>query len=246
MSNRRGQAAKHRMYSVYFQSERHNIQFLAPLSVIPCFNLLCVARLCLVLCRLPLGPAIQPSTSQLKPIVEQCLDSMCLLMSSLLIEVLAQRQHIHPWAGAALVVLASMKASSESRSQKNFWPGIALLYLTQKHLSGDARKSIHLSNRNTELISILCIFNIEMSVGTMFLHVPFDVSPKHLLFTIRTGSILVFSQVLKSDVPFAVGLVGEGSFTSEAGKSPIVLTQTKLVCCLQQSRCKRVIFHGEF
>ena len=104
----------------------------------------------------------------------------------------------------------------------------------------------HLSNRNTQLISILCIFNIEMPVGTMFLHVPFDVSPKHLLFTIRTGSIFVFSQVLKSDVPFAVGLVGEGSFTSEAGISPIVLTQTKLVCCLQQSRCKRVKFHGEF
>ena len=136
-------AARYRMY-VYFttQSGRHNIQFLAPLSVIPCFNRLCVAKLCLVLCRLPLGPAIQPSTSQLKPIVEQCLDSMCLLMSSLLIEVLAQRQHIHPWAGAALVVLASMKASSESRSQKNFWPGIAMLYLTPKHLSEDRKTEI--------------------------------------------------------------------------------------------------------
>ena len=85
-----------------------------------------------------------------------------------------------------------------------------------------------------------------MPVGAMLLHVPFNVSPKHLLFTIRTGSILVFSQVLKSDVPFAVGLVGEGSFTSEAGKSPIVLTQTKLVCCLQQSRCKRLKVHGKF
>ena len=46
-------------------------------------------------------------------------------------EVLAQMQHIHPWAGAAVVVLASMKASSESRSQKNFWPAIGYLYLIQ-------------------------------------------------------------------------------------------------------------------
>ena len=57
------------------------------------------------------------------------------------------------------------------------------------------------------LISILYVFSKKMPVCTVFLHVALDVSPKHLLLTVGTCSVLVFSQVLESDVPLAVGLV---------------------------------------
>ena len=74
----------------------------------------------------------------------------------------------------------------------------------------------------------------------MFLHVALDISPKHLLLTIGTCSILVFSQVLKSDVPLAVGLVGEGTFAGETDKGSIKLALAELVGCFQHCRCNRL------
>ena len=74
----------------------------------------------------------------------------------------------------------------------------------------------------------------------MFLHVALDVSPKHLLLTIGTCSIFVFSQMLNSNVPLAVGLVGECSFAGETGKGSINLALAELVGCFQHCHCNRL------
>ena len=74
----------------------------------------------------------------------------------------------------------------------------------------------------------------------MFLHVALDIGPKHLLLAIWTCGILVFSQVLKPDVPLAVGLVGEGAFAGETEKGSIKLALAELVGCFQHCRCNRL------
>ena len=84
-----------------------------------------------------------------------------------------------------------------------------------------------------------------MPICAVFLHVAFDIGPKHLLLTIGTCSILVFSQVLNSDVPLAVGLVGEGAFAGETGKGSIKLSLAELVGCFQQCHCNRLRFNLE-
>ena len=74
----------------------------------------------------------------------------------------------------------------------------------------------------------------------MFLHVALDIGPKHLLLAIWTCGILVLSQVLKPDVPLAVGLVGEGAFAGETEKGSIKLALTELVGCFQHCSCNRL------
>ena len=89
------------------------------------------------------------------------------------------------------------------------------------------------------LISILYVFSKKMPICTVFLHVALDISPKHLLLTIGTCSILVFSQVLESDVPLAVWLVWEGSLTGETGKGSIIVAVAELVGRFQHCHCNR-------
>ena len=79
-----------------------------------------------------------------------------------------------------------------------------------------------------------------MPICTVFLHVALDISPKHLLLTVGTCGIFVFPQMLKSDVPLAVGLVGECSFAGETGKGSINLALAELVGCFQHCRCNRL------
>ena len=79
----------------------------------------------------------------------------------------------------------------------------------------------------------------------MFLHVALDIGPKHLLLAIWTCGILVFSQVLKPDVPLAVGLVGEGALAGKTGEGAVSLALTELVGCLKHCRCNRLKMNAD-
>ena len=83
-------------------------------------------------------------------------------------------------------------------------------------------------------------FSKKVPICTMFLHMALYISPKHLFLTIGTRSIPVFSQVLKPDVPLAVGLVRKEAFAGETSKGSVILSLAKIVGCFQQCRCNRL------
>ena len=96
-----------------------------------------------------------------------------------------------------------------------------------------------------QLVSIMYVFSKKVPICAVFLHVALDISPKHLLLTIGTCSILVFAQVLQPDVSLAVGLVGEGALAGETGEGAVSLALTELVGCLKHCRCNRLKMNAD-